>query len=277
MSFAALASYIRPEYPQFTEDETNIGNVWHYRGPASTLTTNKPEVGDAWADGRSVRSVEYTPNLDNSAASDLIVSTVFSYADSVTLSSTLDSERYQIRWVPHDLPLFQHPAFLPGGASDLYAAASGTPARTGFADIWGWEDETDNILKGNRQYKQLVNGVPTGSPITVAIGGAVAYVKLRQLGFDSFTVFLPVWTKVSIYSGTEAPGTGEAGQYVAAAGVPGGLDSGIATRYPDWIKSADSAERIGNRAKWQRTEEWTGFTKVYFDSDTLNPAGHTLP
>lgn len=271
MSFAALASYIRPEYPQYTEDETNLGNVWHYRGPASTLSANKPTVGDAWADGRSVRSVEYTPNLDNSTASDLIVSTVFSYADSVTISSTLDSERYQIRWVPQDLPLYQHPAFLPGGPSDLYAAPSGTPARTGYADVWGWEDETDNVLKGDRQYKRLVNGVPSGAAITVAIGGAPAYVKLRQLGFDSFTVFLPVWTKVSVYSGTVAPGTGGAGQYAAS---PDGI--GFPTGY-EWIKSADSAERIGTRAKWQRTEEWTGFTKVYFDTDTLNPAGHTLP
>jgi hypothetical protein len=277
MSFSALASYIRPEYPQYTEDESSIGNVWHYRGPSATLVTNRPAIGDAWADGRSVRSVEYTPSLDNSAASDLIVSTVFSYADSVTIASSLDSERYQIRWVPQDLPLCQHPAFLPGGASDLYAAASGTPARTGDADVRGWEDETDNVLKGDRKYKRLVNGVPTGSAITVSIGGAPAYVKLRQLGFESFTVFLPVWTKVSVYSGTEVPGTGEAGQYVAAASVPGGLDAGIKARYPDWIKSADSAERIGTRAKWQRTEEWTGFTKVYFDTDTLNPAGHTLP
>lgn len=277
MSFAAIASYIRPEYPQYTEDESSIGNVWHYRGPSATLVSNRPAIGDAWADGRSVRSVEYTPSLDNSAASDLIISTVFSYADSVTIASSLDSERYQIRWVPQDLPLQQHPEFLPGASSDL-GATGGTPSRTGRADIFGWESEDDPDLKGARQYRPYNTGTGlVGATRTVAVGGAIAFVKLRQLGFDSFTVFLPVWTKVSVYSGTVAPGTGEAGQYVAAASVPGGLDAGIKARYPDWIKSADSAERIGTRAKWQRTEEWTGFTKVYFDTDTLNPASHTLP
>ena len=169
------------------------------------------------------------------------------------------------------MPLAQHPEFLPGGSSDLGTSA-GTPARTGRADILGWELEEDPDLKSTRQYKPIVGGVVSGTARTVVVGtGGAAYVKLRQLGFDSFTVFLPVWTKVSVYSGTAAPGTGAAGQYFSA---PGG------TGYPSgyqWIKSGDTAERIGTKAKWQRTEEWTGFTKVYFDTDTLNPAGNTLP
>ena len=269
MSFAAIAAYLRPEYPQYIADEQSRGNVYQYRGPTATILANRPDVGDAWADGRAVRSVEYTPGIDNSGFSDLIISSVYNIAETETISSELESERYQIRWTPHDLPLAQHPEFLPGGGSDL-AAVGGTPSRTGRADIFGWEMEEDPDLKATRQYKPIVGGVVTGTARTVEVGGAVAYVKLRQLGFDSFTVFLPVWTKVSVYTGTAAPGTSTAGQYTAS---PSG--SGYPSGY-QWIKSGDNAERIGTKAKWQRTEEWTGFTKVYFDTDTLNPAGNTL-
>lgn len=252
MSFAALSAYIRPEYPQYTENEGSLGNVWHYRGPTATLVTNRPAIGDAWADGRSVRSVEYTPNLDNAAISDLIVSSVFSYTDSVTLSSSLDSTRYQIRWVPQDLPLVQHPEIAPGMADPAEKAA-----------IFGWEAEISQALKSDRKFRDVdSNGVAYGPEYTVATTIALNYVKLRELGFDSYTVFLPVWTKVGVYSGTEAPGVGSAGEKETPDG------SGYPSGY-EWIKSADSAERIGTRAKWQRTEEWTGFVKVYYDTTAL--------
>ncbi len=266
MSFAALSSYIRPEYPQYTEDENNVGNVWHYRGPTSTLVANKPAVGDAWADGRSVRSVEYTPNLDNAAISDLIVSTVFSYADSVTLSSSLDSTRYEIRWVPQELPLVQHPEFTPGGEGtyDLGEDSAETPTRTYLADIMGWEEEIDPILKSKSQYRPIINGAMAPS-VYQATDASVAYIYLRKLGFDSYTVFLPAFSKVSVYSGTQAPGTGACGQRITPGTKP---DSSAPDGY-EWVKSADSAERVGNRAKWQRTEEWQGFKTVYFDSDEV--------
>lgn len=282
MPFAAIASFIRPEYPQYTEDESSVGNVWQYRGPSATIVANIPAVGDAWADGRKVSSVQHTPSLDNSGYDDLIVSTVFNYVDGQTLSTTLTSERYQIRWMPQDLPLQQHPGFVPGGVSDLSdttgSGSTGTnPLRTGYAEIIGWEEEQDAVLKGSRKYERLISGQPTGDVITVTVPGAIAYVKLRQLGYESYTVFLPVWTKVSTYTGTEVPGTGSCGQYVAAASVPGSLDAAIKADFPDWIKTGDSAERIGRTAKWTRTEEWTGYPKVYYDTDTLNPASHTLP
>lgn len=268
MSFAAIAAYLRPEYPQYTADEQSMGNVYQYRGPTATILANVPAVGTAWADGRAVRSVEYTPSIDNSGYSDLIVSSVYNIAETETLSSELESERYQIRWVPNDQPLVQHPAFLPGGASDLNVVVGG---RTGREEIHGWELEENSTLKAARKYRKIEMGQPVAPDITIGQGGAIAYVKLRQLGFDSFTVFLPVWTKVSVYSGTVAPGTGAAGQYAA---TPSG--SGYPSGY-QWIKSADTAERIGTKAKWNRTEEWTGFKKVYFDTDSLNPASNTLP
>ena len=86
--------------------------------------------------------------------------------------------------------------------------------------------------------------------------------------------FLPVWQKISTYRGEDAPGVSSIGQYVAGISVPG-LPTDIQTY--DYIKSGDSAERIGTQARWQRTEEWTGFTRVYFDIDSMNPAGYTIP
>lgn len=268
MSFAAIAAYLRPEYPQYTADEQSMGNVYQYRGPTATILANRPNVGDAWADGRAVRSVEYTPSIDNSGYSDLIISSVYNIAETETLSSELESERYQIRWVPNDQPLVQHPAFLPGGTFDLSEVF--TDSRTGYEEVNGWELEEDVSLKRQYKYKRIISGQSTGSAIDMT-PASTQFAKYRLLGFDSFTVFLPVWTKVSVYSGTVAPGTGAAGQYAAA---PSG--SGYPSGY-QWIKSADTAERIGTKAKWNRTEEWTGFKKVYFDTDSLNPASNTLP
>jgi hypothetical protein len=268
MSFAAIAAYLRPEYPQYTADEQSLGNVYQYRGPTATILANRPNVGDAWADGRAVRSVEYTPGIDNSGYSDLIVSSVYNIAETETISSEFESERYQIRWVPNDQPLVQHPEFLPGGTFDLSEVF--TDSRTGYEEVNGWELEEDVSLKRQYKYKRIISGQSTGSAIDMT-PASTQFAKYRLLGFDSFTVFLPVWTKVSVYSGTVAPGTGAAGQYAA---TPSG--SGYPSGY-QWIKSADTAERIGTKAKWNRTEEWTGFKKVYFDTDSLNPASNTLP
>lgn len=268
MSFAAIAAYLRPEYPQYIADEQSLGSVYQYRGPTATISANLPNVYDAWADGRSVRSVEFTPNIDNSSYSDLIVSTVYNTAATETISSELESERYQIRWVPNDQPLAQHPGFSPGGSYDLSEVF--TDSRTGYEEVYGWELEEDASLKRQYKYKRIEAGQPIGPAIDMT-PASTQFAKYRLLGFDSFTVFLPVWTKVSVYTGTAAPGTGAAGQYTAS---PSG--SGYPSGY-QWIKSGDTAERIGTKAKWQRTEEWTGFTKVYFDTDTLNPASNTLP
>jgi len=270
MSYLSLAPYLRPEFPVYKETAQSVGYVFSYRGPAATIAANKPVMFETWADGRKVRSIELTPSIDNSGYSDLVIDTTYSYETSEVSSPTLESERYQVRWMPHELPLMNHPGFAPGGVSDLTTSA-GSPSRTGYADVYGWEDEVDPLLRGARKYRPIINGVPSTTVYDVSQLGALAYIKLRQLGFTSYTDFCPVWTKVSVYNGTSAPGVGACGQYTT---TPSG--SGYPSGY-EWIKSGDNAERIGNQPKWQRTEEWTGFNKVYFDTDTLNPASHTLP
>lgn len=270
MSYAALAPYLRPEFPVYKETPQSVGSVYSYRGPTATIAANRPAMFTVWADGLAVRDIEFTPSIDNSGYSDLVIDTTFSYEATETISTSLESERYQVRWMPHELPLMNHPGFAPSGVSNLTSSA-GTPARTGYADVYGWEDEVDPLLRGARKYRPIINGVPSTTVYTMEQAGAIAYVKLRQLGFTSYTDFCPVWTKVSVYTGTNAPGVGACGQYTAnpdGSGYPSGYE---------WIKSGDNAERIGNQTKWQRTEEWTGFKTIYFDTDTLNPASNTLP
>lgn len=279
MSYTALAPYLRPEYPKFVNNEGSVGNNYLYRGPSATISANVPLIGELWEDGRLVTDVQHVPSISNSALNaggsggidDLSVSTSYARTAGGPAVTTLEEERYQIRWQPQQLPLIQHPAFQPGAASDVFTAIGG---KRPIEDIIGWEYEQDPNLKAERKYKKLQSdGTPSSTTTTVETGtGATAYVKLRQLGYDSFTVFLPIWTKVSIYRGEEAPGVGDAGQYEATGPDGTGFPAGY-----EWVKSGDSAERIGNAARWQRTEEWMGFVKVYFDTDTLNPAGHTIP
>jgi hypothetical protein len=64
---------------------------------------------------------------------------------------------------------------------------------------------------------------------------------------------------------------GTIGQYSAS---PDG--TGFPTGY-QWVKIADDADRIGRGLRWERTEAWQGYVKVWFDVDTINPAGNTLP
>jgi len=256
---AALAGYLQKEYPKFTATEGSSGYTWLYRYPNASLT--KPAVGDVWADGNVLTSVDETPSLDNSGFNELTVSTVYSTTDGGPATTTLEEVRYQIRWNPTQLPLIRHPYF------------QGQLTDTERKNIIGWEYEQDPELKIGFEYKKLdSNGVPSSTITTIPSGGKdYDFVNLRSLGFDSYTEFTPTWQKVSIYRGQNVPEVGSIGQYVAAESVPE-LPNNVSGF--DFIKSADSAERIGTQARWQRTEEWTGFTRVYFDTDSFDPAGY---
>jgi hypothetical protein len=262
MSYATLAPYLRPEFPVFKETAQSVGNVYSYRGPTATISANIPSMFATWADGRAVRDIEFTPSIDNSGYSDLVIDTTFSYETTEVVSPTLESERYQVRWMPHELPLLSHPDFRSGGEYDLSEVHEENGYnRSYLTDVMGWEEETNIKLRGNAQWSPIING-QVSTTVYQATNSAIAYITLRRRGFTSYTDFSPVWTKVSVYTGTNAPGVGACGQ----KGTPSG--AGYPTGY-EWIKSGDNAERIGNQTKWQRTEEWTGFKTVWFDTDTV--------
>lgn len=269
MAYTDFDPYLQKDGKEYTESESSRGTTYLYRWNNVTDTLTIPVIGETWEDGRPVTDIRYKEKIDNSEVDELFVSTVFSVTGGGPSTTTLEQSRYQIRWNPVQLPLIRHPYFQPGATGDLFTAIS---SKKPIEDVVGWEYEQDPNLKAERQYRKLgSDGQPTGVAVSVTSGQAIAYVKLRQLGFDSYTEFLPVWSKVSVYRGEDAPGTGTIGQYTA---TPDG--SGYPSGY-EWIKSADSAERIGNQARWQRSEEWSGFTRVYFDIDSMNPAGHTIP
>lgn len=265
MSYATLAPYLRPEFPVFKETAQSVGNVYSYRGPTATISANIPSMFATWADGRAVRGIEFTPGIDNSGYSDLVIDTTYSFEATEIVSTTLESERYQVRWMPHELPLLSHPEFSPGGGGLYDLSEKHTDngyERSFLTDVMGWEDETNLKLREANQWAPIINGQVSASLVYQATDAAALYISLRKQGFTSYTDFSPVWTKVSVYTGTNAPGVGACGQ----KGTPSG--AGCPTGY-EWIKSGDNAERIGNQTKWQRTEEWTGFKKVWFDTDTV--------
>jgi hypothetical protein len=265
MSHTALAPYLRPEFPVFKETPQSIGNVYSYRGPHATIAANKPAMYQMWADGRAVRNVELTPSIDNSGFSDLVIDTTVTFETAEVVATVLESERYQVRWMPHELPLLSHPEFSPGGGGSMDLSVKHTEngyERPYLTDVMGWEEETNLKLRDANKWSPIVNGFPS-STVYQATDRAVLYISLRKQGFTSYTHFAPVWTKVSVYNGTAAPGIDACGQKddpPANSGFPVGYE---------WIKSGDNAERIGNQTKWQRTEEWTGFKKVWFDKDEV--------
>jgi hypothetical protein len=286
MASSNIDQYIRPEFPVETASEGSFGSTWEYVGPTNDLRGNLPKIGQLWDDERPVTSYELVPSLDNSTHSRLTVSTVISINDAEGFNnelapSKLQDVHYQLTYAANELPLFQHPDFLSGGGSDLYSndevfgsGASLVNAKP-IAHIQQWESEPDQLTKFKRSYfKRDPSTGATTAPATVINGGAaLEYIKLRELGFDSFTVFLPQWQKTSVYVGVRAPNTEEIGRYDEAPDAPpNALPKGY-----QWIKSADDAQRRGNQKLWDRTEVWSGFKKVYFDGFELNPAGNALP
>lgn len=272
MSYADFTPFLRPGSRNYVETEGTRGTSYEYRWNNVEIPLEIPAVGELWEDGRILTSVNHTDGIENSDLDELRVSTVYNKTGGGPEETTLEEERFQIRYNPTQLPLIRHKYFQPGEDGDLFTAISG---KRPIEDVIGWEYEQNPNYKADRKYQKLSSdGTPTGTVVTISTGQVIAYVKLRQLGFDSFTEFTPVWSRVSIYRGELPPAVEEIGQYVAGLSVPE-LPSDLEVY--DYIKSADNAERVGNQARWQRNEEWTGFTRVYFDRDTMNPAGYTIP
>lgn len=283
MSYLSFTPYLSPEYPKYTENESQIGNEYKYIFPDSLVKTSKPQSGEVWEDGRAVTDIKITPSLDNSGWSEMTLSTIYASSQTaMVISSTPDEIRYSIRPSVSQVELCQHPDFLPGGSSDLYTddVTSGTVTGKPVAFVMAWENEPDPITKGKRKFysRDGEGEILDATPIAVPAGAALAYVKLRMLGYSTKDVYNPVFSKISTYRGDEPPLSSGWGHYMSSGDsfllrVP----SDLKTKYPQWIKTGDEVERIGTKARWQRTEQATGYTKVYFDVSQLNPAANSIP
>lgn len=258
MSYASIATYIRPGHPREYATEAAIGNTWVYRGPSATISANKPVIGETWADGRPVVACEIFEISGASALTDMMVVTGINTSTSVTVATTTEEIIYELEWRPVLKPLEVHPDFQTGGTYALDATAR--------KHVIGWRAELDPNLKAQRKYKQLdSDGVAAGSETTIS-GNALSFIKLLEIGVEEFVDYMPVWRKRSVYKGTNPPSTGAIG----VKGTPSG--SGYPSGY-EWVKARDSAVRIGRRARWQRDEEWEGALVVYADkSDVFPPA-----
>lgn len=255
MSHSAIATYIRPGHPIEHQSLVSIGNTWVYRGPTAVLYANKPSAGELWADGRPVESVVYFEITAASGLSEMTVVTSVNFTPYFLATGGLEEVVYEIEWRPVMKSLEVHPAFQSG---------EGKLDATARKHILGWKAEQDPELKSERKYKKIdSDGVASGS-ITTISGRALDFIKMIENGVEEYVDFMPIWRKRSIYRGSSAPEAGDAGM----KGEPDG--SGYPSGY-EWVKSRDSAVRIGRRARWQRDEEWEGAKKVYVDSIAIYP------
>lgn len=258
MSYSAIASYIRPGFPRAYANDSQSGNTWQYRGASSTISANAPAIGEAWADGSPVVSTEIFEISADSAISELVVTTAVSASYGGVLGTPYVEETvYESDWRPVALPLEVHPAFRAGGT---YAMDE-----TARKHLLGWRAEQDPALRAARKYKALdSNGTPTGAEITIS-GSALALIKLLEVGVEEYVDYMPIWRKRSYYRGSSAPGIGTIGQKTS---TPSG--SGYPSGY-EWVKSRDTAQRIGRSSRWRRDEEWEGAVKVWADLDEVFP------
>jgi hypothetical protein len=321
---ANIEKYLEPEYPKLTNDESSYGFTYSYIGPDKTadgadpLFTNCPKVGELWDEAVTerainkpegielrVRSVSYIPRIGNSKVSRLEVSTVQQFTvDDGTIGNAAskivkDETEWQFVWQRQVLPLIRHPAFLPAdafystppsGTSFPLSATAGTPSRTGYADVYGWEQMPECDAKlANQYYKLNADGTQSGTLLTVTVPGALLYVKLRKLGAEYFDEYIPVLSKTSLYRGKNPPPvekTSSTGGTTSSTNLVGRyIKDGSSKKPPDadfcpdgyrWVKTADSFRKQGKTLYWTRTEEWTGALYVLYDNREINPAGITL-
>lgn len=321
---ANIEKYIEPEYPVLTNDESSYGFTYSYIGPDKAgdgpdpLFTYCPKVGELWDEDATyravnkpeglelrVRSVSYTPRIGNSKVSRLEVSTIQQFtADSGTIGNAAsklvkDETEWQFVWQRQVLPLRRHPAFLPtsafysappSGTSFPLDATAGSPSRTGYSDVDGWEQMPECDAKLANQYYLLnSDGTQSTTLRTVVVPGALLYVKLRKLGAEYFDEYIPVLTKTSLYRGKNPPPVEKVSSGGGASSstnlVGRYIKDGTNKKPPDaefvpdgyrWVKTADSFRKQGKTLYWTRTEEWTGALYVLYDNREINPAGITL-
>jgi hypothetical protein len=320
-----IDKYLEPEYPQLTNDESSYGFNYSYIGPDKAadgpdpLFTYCPRIGDLWdetASGRAinkpeglllrVRSVSYTPRIGNSKYSRLEISTVQQITTDAGTIGNKDSElikdevEWQFVWQRQVCPLIRHPALLPvsafketppSGTHFPLDATAGSPSRTGYEDVLGWEAMPECAAKlANQYYPINVDGSQSSSLRTVVVPGALAYVKMRKLGAEYYDEYIPVLTKTSLYRGKNPPPI----EKEASTGNGSPIPTNLVGRYiktgnslkppqadfcPDgyrWVKTGDSFRKQGKTLYWNRTEEWTGALYILYDNRELNPSGITI-
>lgn len=257
MPYSSIADYLQANHPREYANDSASGSVYLYRGPTATISANVPVVGETWADGRPVVSVESFAYTGASAISELTVITAenVSYAGGFG-TPAVEEEDYELEWRPVVMALEAHPDFRASGTYALDATAR--------KHIIGWRAELDADLKSQRKYKPLDSSGTPGAEVTIS-GNALEYIKLCEVGVEEYVHYMPVWRKRSHYRGSVAPGTSSIGVKTT---TPSG--SGYPSGY-EWVKSRDSARRVGRSSKWIRDEEWEGAIKVFADKNDVFP------
>jgi len=257
MPYASLSGLLKPGHPRAYANDSLTGSIYAYHGATTTIDANIPGVGEVWADGNPVVSTEKFQFNTLSARSELIVVTGNPVIYSGTLGTpAVEETLYELEWRAVTLPLEVHPVFRTSGTYAIDA--------TGRKHILGWKAELNPTLKSERKYKPLNSyGLPVGAEVTIS-GNALEFIKLLEIGVEEYIDYAPIWRKRSMYRGSTTPPVSTIGQ----KGTPSG--SGYPTGY-EWVKSKDSAQRVGRSSRWRRDEEWEGAKVVWVDIDEVFP------
>ncbi len=265
--YSDIAPYMKPGYPEPFANTGRAGSAFIYVGPSATLQATVPNqlIGLVWADGLAVETAQFYPFKDFSDNGELHVTTGTYQVP--TFGTTLEKSYNELVWHPVERPLETNPDFLASGTYDLTGNDSdGKPC---WQHILGWRLETDANLKAQFKYRLITNGAISGTVTTVPSGSALKYLKLLRAGQETFVDYFPVWFKYSIYTGSVAPSVGTVGNKTTTpTGAPSTNAGGSAF---EWVKDGDHFVQQGVTMRWRRTEQWTGYTKVYADSAHVYP------
>lgn len=281
MAAEYLNEYLEPEYPKIENLEASYRTTLKYIGPYDDLLFELPAYDEKWGNyrGRVTSSkLEPVPGRDNYGRLDVVVEERFEEVDEDDLAEeegegegeeepepepdpentgqfgTARGYSYEVEWVMFQRSLFEHPAFRPGGGGTYELSSKDK------ADIEAWQQEPNTELQAIYKYEQTW-GTSTGAVFELSDNAKKLAMGL-EMGIETWEDYSPVIRKITTYAGgpprSSTAGTKENGP--SFAGKPAGYE---------WRKTADSAVRGGGSARWDRSEEWTGATKVLYDKESI--------
>lgn len=259
MGAVSIADYLRPNYPVLTFDLAGNRYTHVYRGPTSELSASMPAAGDVWVSGYYVQSATISP-LENTDQSELVVDSLVEGSPGIlTLGPVTNNEFpfYEIEWLSYERSLRAHPAFSGFTLTvwqgiDAWIAEEDTVARSQYAY---WPRDKDGTTTVAAAVTLSEDDMPGGSPVDFA--------TLYSQGVESYTDYLPVARKTSLYFSSTKPPSAAIGQKIVGdpfTGVPSGYE---------WQTTGDRASKQGRGFNWTRVEEWTGAKTIVVDSDEI--------
>lgn len=262
-AFTNLVPYYKPGGPSPSADFGGGYVMYEYIGPHATLGTNCPKVNDGWGpDGWPVSRILGPKKIYKSVLSELTIeirSPDYNAVASVAASLAINNAEFpvvEIEELAVEKSLRKHPAF-----------------KEATVDMWvsmdAWLNEKNNTARAAFQYYNrneagtVVGGVQTLSTTNCPDKSMQDFAKLWLNGVESFTDYLPLARKTSLFYGQTCPITDAIGTKISGdpfSAVPSGYE---------WLLSSSRAQKQGRGFYWTLNEEWTGAIQILLDATTI--------